>query len=88
MSILFDLLGFTVLFIIPYVVLLYVLTGVPYDGYYCPSSIIVFPIGTASCVLMYNPPHYVSAAYAITAFITLSKMNIGPLKSSPYFLPK
>ena len=88
MSILLDLFGFTVMFIIQPAVLLSVLTGVSYGGCMCPILISVFLIGGESCMFVYNLPHSSFAADVITAFITLSKMNIGPLKSLPYLLPK
>ena len=83
----FYFLGFTVLFVIPFSVLLYFLMCVPYGGCKCPSSISMFPIGSDSCESMYNPLHFSSADYFITYFITLSNMNIGPLKSSQLFCP-
>ena len=88
MSIVLDFFGSTVLFIIPSVVLLYVLTGVQNGGCMCPSSISVFLIGDDSCAFILNPPHFASAAYSITKFIALTKINIGPFKHLPYLLPK
>ena len=78
MSIILDFLGFTVLLMIQFALLFYVLTGVPSGGCKCPSSINVFLIGTDSCAFMYNPPYSSSADDAITAFITLDKTNFGP----------
>ena len=88
MSIFLDFLGYTVLFIIPFSVLLLVLNSVPSGGCKCPSSISVFLIGTDSCVFIYNPTHSVSDTDAIAVFITSAKTNIGPLKILPYQLPK
>ena len=68
--------------------MLSVLTGIPFVGFICPSSISVFLIGTYSCIFMYNPPHSASAADAITDFITLAKINICPLKILPSLIPK
>ena len=76
------------MFIILSAVILSVLIVVPSGGCMCPRSISVFHIGTDSCVFMYNSPHSASAADAITYFIILDTMNIGPLKMLPYFLPK
>ena len=85
MSTLLDFLSLTVLFIIPSVVLLSVPTDVPYGSCKCPNSISVLLIGTNYCEFIYNPPHSAYAAYAITDFITLANMSIGPLKSLPCF---
>ena len=57
MSILLDFLGSTILFLITSKVMLYVQTGVPFDGFKFPSSISVFLIGAYSCAFVYNPPH-------------------------------
>ena len=65
-----------------------IITGVPSRGCKCPSSISVLLIRTDYCAFMYNPPYYASADDAITDFITLATMNIGPLKSLPSLLPK
>ena len=59
-----------------------------WGGCMCPSLISVFLISTDSCVFMYNPQHSASSSDAITDFITLAKINIGPLKNLPYLLPK
>ena len=88
MSILLDFFGFTVLFIVTSAVLLSVLIGVPSGGFMCPSLISEFLIGTDYCVFMYNPPHSVSAADTITAFITLATMDIGLMKFLPSLFPK
>ena len=88
MSVLLDFFGFTVLFIIPSAVLLSVLTGVPSGVFMRQSLIIVLIIGNYSCTFKYNPPHSASADDAITNFIALSYINIVPLKSLPYLLPK
>ena len=86
MSILLDFFGFTVLFIIQHTMMLSGLTGVPSGIFRFPRSIRVFLIGTDSCEFMYNPPHSDSASDAITDFITLANMNIGPLKILPSLL--
>ena len=88
MSIILDLQSFTVLFIIPSTVILSVPTDVSFGSCKCPSSMSVLLIETNYCELIYNPPHSASAADAITAFITLVNMSIGPLKSLACSLPR
>ena len=88
MSILLNFFAFTVLFIITSALLLSVLISVPYWVCMCPSLISVFPMGNEYCAFMYNQPHYDSNDDAITDFITLAKINIGPFKSLPSLLPK
>ena len=81
MSILLDFFGFTVLLIIPSSMLLSVLTYVPSGGFMCLISIILFLVGNDYCAFIYNPLHSTSATDVITGFITLAKINIGPLNS-------
>ena len=72
MSIILDLLGLTILFIILSKFMLSVLTGVPSGGCKYTSSLIMFLVGTHSCAFKYNPPRSYSSADSITDFIILA----------------